>query len=130
MNFTQTVQYHTLLSTRLMRASIGDFQFDSLARVMRLVPFEEDLRRLRDPVQLARFLEGAEDLCEGLQTLSTALKASSGNQITPYLDRVIVTLGHAEHSDTLCVGKVIEYGEALEDFSVNAGTRAELGDPL
>ena len=99
-NLTQTAQYHTLLSTRLMRASIGDFQFDSLARVMRLMPFEEDLRRLRDPVQLARFLEGAEDLCEGLQTLSTALKASSGNmyaaQITPYLDGVIDTLGRAE----------------------------------
>ena len=56
-NLTQTAQYHTLLSTRLMRASIGDFQFDSLARVMRLMPFEEDLRRLRDPVQLARFLK-------------------------------------------------------------------------
>mgnify|MGYP001272365273 CR=1 FL=1 len=133
-NLTQTAQYHTLLSTRLMRASIGDFQFDSLARVMRLMPFEEDLRRLRDPVQLARFLEGAEDLCEGLQTLSTALKASSGNmyaaQITPYLDGVIDTLGRAEQSHTLSVGKVIEYGEALEDFSVDAATRAELSDPL
>ena len=133
-NLTQTAQYHTLLSTRLMRASIGDFQFDSLARVMRLMPFEEDLRRLRDPVQLARFLEGAEDLCEGMQTLSTALKASSGNmyaaQITPYLDGVIDTLGRAEQSHTLSVGKVIEYGEALEDFSVDAATRAELSDPL
>ena len=133
-NLTQTAQYHTLLSTRLMRASIGDFQFDSLARVMRLMPFEEDLRRLRDPVQLARFLEGAEDLCEGLQTLSTALKASSGNmyaaQITPYLDGVIDTLGRAEQSHTLSIGKVIEYGEALEDFSLDAATRAELGDPL
>jgi len=133
-NLTQTAQYHTLLSTRLMRASIGDFQFDSLARVMRLMPFEEDLRRLRDPVQLARFLEGAEDLCEGLQTLSTALKASSGNmyaaQITPYLDGVIDTLGRAEQSHTLNIGKVIEYGEALEDFSLDAATRAELGDPL
>ena len=133
-NLTQTAQYHTLLSTRLMRASIGDFQFDSLARVMRLMPFEEDLRRLRDPVQLARFLEGAEDLCEGMQTLSTALKASSGNmyaaQITPYLDGVIDTLGRAEQSHTLNIGKVIEYGEALEDFSLDAATRAELGDPL
>ena len=133
-NLTQTAQYHTLLSTRLMRASIGDFQFDSLARVMRLMPFEEDLRRLRDPVQLARFLEGAEDLCEGLQTLSTALKASSGNmyaaQITPYLDGVIDTLGRPEQSHTLNIGKVIEYGEALEDFSLDAATRAELGDPL
>ena len=133
-NLTQTAQYHTLLSTRLMWASIGDFQFDSLARVMRLMPFEEDLRRLRDPVQLARFLEGAEDLCEGLQTLSTALKASSGNmyaaQITPYLDGVIDTLGRAEQSHTLSIGKVIEYGEALEDFSLDAATRAELGDPL
>ena len=133
-NLTQTAQYHTLLSTRLMRASIGDFQFDSLARVMRLMPFEEDLRRLRDPVQLARFLEGAEDLCEGLQTLSTALKASSGNmyaaQITPYLDAVIDTLGRAEQSHILSIGKVIEYGEALEDFSLDAATRAELGDPL
>ena len=133
-NLTQTAQYHTLLSTRLMRASIGDFQFDSLARVMRLMPFEEDLRRLRDPVQLARFLEGAEDLCEGLQTLSTALKASSGNmyaaQITPYLDGVIDTLGRAEQSHTLSIGKVIEYGEALEDFSLDGATRAELGDPL
>ncbi len=95
---------------------------------MRLIPFEEDLRRLRDPVQLARFLEGAEDLCEGLQTLSTALKASSGNmyaaQITSYLDGVIDTLGRAEQSHTLSVG------EALEDFSVDAATRAELGDPL
>ena len=117
-----------------MRASIGDFQFDSLARVMRLMPFGEDLRRLRDPVQLARFLEGAEDLCEGLQILSKALKASSGNmcaaQITPYLDGVINTLGRAEQSHTLSVGKVIKYGEALEDFSVDAATRAELGDPL
>ena len=133
-NLTQTAQYHTLLSTRLMRASIGDFQFYSLARVMRLMPFEEDLRRLRDPVQLARFLEGAEDLCEGLQTLSTALKASSGNmyaaQITPYLDGVIDTLGRAEQSHILNIGKVIEYGEALEDFSLDAATRAELGDPL
>jgi hypothetical protein len=133
-NLTQTAQYHTLLSTRLMRASIGDFQFDRLARVMRLMPFEEDLRRLRDPVQLVRFLEGAKDLCEGMQTLRKALKASGGNmygaQITPYLDGVIDALGRAEQSDTLCVGKVIEYGEALEDFSVDAATRAELGDPL
>ena len=36
---TRTKQYSTLLSTRLMRASIGDFQFDDLTRVMRLMPF-------------------------------------------------------------------------------------------
>jgi hypothetical protein len=36
---TPTTQYSPLLSTRLMRASIGDFQFDDLTRVMRLMPF-------------------------------------------------------------------------------------------
>ena len=34
-----TTQFNTLLSTRLMSASIGDFQFDDLIRVMRLMPF-------------------------------------------------------------------------------------------
>ena len=36
---TPPTQYNTLLSTRLMRASIDDFQFDDLTRVMRLMPF-------------------------------------------------------------------------------------------
>ena len=117
-----------------MWASIGDFQFDSLARVMRLMPFEEDLRRLARSGPVGAISGRCRRPVRGLQSLSTALKASSGNmyaaQITPYLDGVIDTLGRAEQSHTLSVGKVIEYGEALEDFSVDAATRAELSDPL
>lgn len=130
----QQAQYNALLSTRLMRASIGDFHFDDLTRVMRMMPFEEDLRRLRDPGKLKQFIEQAEDLRDGMRTLSNALSQSGGNMqgagIAPYLEGIISELDRAKTSDTLRVGKIIEYGEALEDFSLDPATRAELGGPI
>ncbi|MDG2404926.1 MAG: hypothetical protein P8M25_08255 [Paracoccaceae bacterium] len=131
---TPTTQYNTLLSTRLIRTPIGDFQFDDLTRVMRLMPFEEDLRRLRDPVQLARFLEDAEDLRDGIRTLCKALNTSGGNMqredIIPYFEGVIKEMDHAKESDLLRTAKVIGYRGVLENFSLDAATRAELGEPL
>ena len=130
----QQAQYNALLSTRLMRASIGDFHFDDLTRVMRLMPFEEDLRRLRDPDKLKQFIEQAEDLRDGMRTLSNALSQSGGNMqragIAPYLEGIISELDRAKTSDTLRVGKIIEYGEALEDFSIDTPTQSELGEPI
>ena len=130
----QQAQYNALLSTRLMRASIGDFHFDDLTRVMRLMPFEEDLRRLRDPDKLKQFIEQAEDLRDGMRTLSNAVSQSGGNMqgagIAPYLEGIISELDRAKTSDTLRVGKIIEYGEALEDFSIDTPTQSELGEPI
>jgi len=130
----QQAQYNALLSTRLMRASIGDFHFDDLTRVMRMMPFEEDLRRLRDPNKLKQFIEQAEDLRDGMRTLSNAVSQSGGNMqgagIAPYLEGIISELDRAETSDTLRVGKIIEYGEALEDFSIDTPTQSELGEPI
>ena len=53
-----------------------------------------------------------------------------GAGIAPYLEGIISELDRAKTSDTLRVGKIIEYGEALEDFSLDPATRAELGGPI
>ena len=131
---TPTKQYNTLLSKRIMRASIGDFQFNDLTRVMRLMPFEEDQRQLRDPVQLARFLEDAEDLRNEIRALCKTLTTSGGNMqrkdIIPYLEGVIKELDYAKESDVLRTATVIEYEGVLENFSLDAATRAELGKTL
>ena len=50
--------------------------------------------------------------------------------IIPYLEGVIKELDHAKKSDALRTAKVIEYGGVLENFSLDAATRAKLGKTL
>ena len=86
---------------------------------------------MRDPVQLARFLEDAEDLRDVIRTLCKALSTLGGNMqredIILYLESVIKELNHAKESDVLRTAKVIKYRGILKSFSLDAATRAELG---
>lgn len=64
-----------LAAQRLLHAALSDFSFDQAARLMRMVPFAEDVKFIRDPEKLARYLDAAEELRDDIETFSAALKA-------------------------------------------------------
>ena len=102
-------------SVELFNATIFDFTFDRLEGVMRAVPLPQDWRHLDDPVLLARFLEDAEDLREGIERLCKALKAEGGGvqgagAVGSYLDDVLSELDRAHDHRSLRVGTLNELG--------------------
>lgn len=50
--------------------------------------------------------------------------------IIPYLEDIIKELDHAKESDVLRTAKVIDDGRVPENFSLDAATRAKLGEHL
>ncbi|MBT8153724.1 hypothetical protein KMP13_07400 [Epibacterium ulvae] len=119
----------------LMRAALSDFSFDSAARLMRMVPFPEDVRFIDDPDRLRSFLLDADDLRDEIEDYSAALKregrAVQGAQfITSYLDKLLDEFSKARQTDQLNIGKIVRYGAFLDEARHSEETRKEFGSLL
>lgn len=117
---------------RLLKASLAKFRFDELRRLMKMVPFAEDIAFLRDRVVLLRFLAAADAMRLRLETLIAALDAEgramqgAGSAAT-YLKAVLEELSRARQLEELNVGWVIDCGEILQSYALNEDVRAEFG---
>ncbi|PSL21931.1 hypothetical protein [Shimia abyssi] len=124
-----------LIAENLLQASLSDFKFDTVQRLMRMEPFAQDLKFLEDTVRLATFLEDAEDLCEDIDLLSMSLErqgraVQGAGYVRTYLDAVSVEFSKARQMNRLNVGKVVKYGHFLQEASLDAQTRKEFGSLL
>ncbi|PKP74332.1 MAG: hypothetical protein CVT84_08930 [Alphaproteobacteria bacterium HGW-Alphaproteobacteria-6] len=119
-------------AVRLMKASLAKFRFDELRRLMKMVPFSEDIAFLRDGAVLRRFLVASDAMRLKLETLSAAFEAEgrtmqgAGSAAT-YLKAVLEELSRARQLEELNVGWVIDCGEILQTYVVNEDARAEFG---
>ena len=114
----------------VIRAALGDFRFDTFEQVLRLVPFAEDIRFLRDPEALARFLDDSGALVSDASTFTRALAAEGGRQgagsISVYLSEVVSEFARGRKTGELRVGRIVELGSDLQTMASDAGVRAEL----
>jgi hypothetical protein len=124
----------SVLDSAIMRAALVDFTFDDMARLMRMVPFDEDTRHLKDPERLQSFLDDAEELRDSLEAFSLAIAANTGVQGAPlvatYLDSYQLELSKARQTQHLRVGLLLERGAMLESLSLDDGYRNGLGGPM
>jgi len=124
----------SVLDSAIMRAALVDFTFDDMARLMRMVPFDEDTRHLKDPERLQSFLDDAEELRDSLEAFSLAIAANTGVQGAPlvatYLDSYLLELSKARQTRHLRVGLLLERGAMLEALSLDDGCRNGLGGPM
>ena len=90
---------NVLRAEALLHAALADYSFDAIDRVMRMVPFEEDIRHLRDPARLSAFLDDADSIRDDLEMFSRALAAEGAMQhagfVRTYLDGVLDELSRA-----------------------------------
>ena len=110
-----------------------DFSYDVLRKIMRMVPFDQDISRLRDAEVLRRLKEDAADLRSLLDTLQRAAEAS-GRQtaigLKVYAEDVRRELDLVDTHRELRVGVLIDLGEALQDFAGTEDVRLGLGPAL
>nr|HMS93783.1 hypothetical protein [Tabrizicola sp.] len=118
----------------LLHAALADYTFDAMNRVMRMVPFEEDIRHLRDPVRLADFLDDADALRDDLELFSRALAAEGAMQhagfARTYLDGILDEFSRARQMNHLRVGRVVEHGKILEGYAASPEVAAEFGPAI
>lgn len=110
-----------------------DFTYDALRQWMRMVPFEQDISRLRDPVVLGRLQDASGDLRTVLETLQTAAEAAgrqSANEVKVIADQIFRELDRVTSHQELRVGVLIDLGETLQFASGNEDIRMGLGPIL
>lgn len=115
----------------LMHAAIARFTFVELRQVMKMVPFAEDIQHLRDKIALEAFLSETDTLNLSLEALARAFAAEAGKMqgagaIKTYIDEVLTELSRSRQLNELNVGWLIECGEILQSYSLNAGVVAEI----
>lgn len=120
-----------IASDRLIRAAIGNFTFDAMAEVMRIVPFAEDIRFMRDPAALQRVMDDVGSIRDQLQTFQSAMERRAQTQgcagdIASYLSSILKEFDRAPDQGELRVGNIIEYGSILQYYCLDESARAEL----
>jgi hypothetical protein len=121
-----------LAAQRLLHAALSDFSFDQAARLMRMVPFAEDVKFIRDPEKLARYLGDAEELRDDIETFSAALKAEGAamqgaGYVATYLDRLLEEFSKTRQTEALNVGKIVKLGKTLDAARLDEVTCREFG---
>lgn len=115
----------------LLHAALADFNFDTIARVLRMVPFEDEIRHLRDPDRLVAFLDDADSIRDDLELFSRALSREGQMQgagfISTYLDAVLDEFSRARQLSQLRVGRIVELGKILEDHANSPEIEREFG---
>ncbi|PHQ94702.1 MAG: hypothetical protein COB40_11660, partial [Marinosulfonomonas sp.] len=124
-----------VLNARIMTAAFADFSFDAMRNLMDMVPFEEDIRHLRDPERLQGFLDDADELIDGLEDFKSAMTATDGSrqgapEVKTYVDSVLSELSRARQLNHLRVRRLLDLGAVLQDFSLEDRCRMGLGDGL
>lgn len=124
-----------VMAAKLMHAALADFQFDSALRLMKMRPFEEDLKKISDPVALEEFLSDAEDLREEFEEFAELLKREGyGRQgagyVSLYLEKIDEEFSRARQLESLNIGKIVRCGSNLQTASLDENTRKEFGSLL
>ncbi len=118
----------------LLHAALADYSFDALDRVMRMVPFEDDIRHLRDPEQLGRFLDDAATMRDDLALFTKALASEGQMQgagfVRTYLDGLMAEFDRAADTAHLRVGRIVELGKILETYALDQKTADEFGPAI
>lgn len=117
----------------LIHTTHTDYTFDSFRQLMKMVPFEKDISRLRDPELLKRLLRDSTDFEVVLNTLVDAATASdrqSAKALKVHADQIKAELSRIEKFGELRVGILIDLGETLQDFSGDEDVRLGLGPAL
>ncbi|MCC5966022.1 MAG: hypothetical protein JJU24_07780 [Natronohydrobacter sp.] len=119
-----------IAADRLIRAAIGNFTFDAMAEVMRIVPFAEDIRFMRDADALKRVMDDVGAIRDEIETFADALAAEgtrrNAGAVSVYLKRVLSEFTRAEETGELRVGVLIRQGQALQTVCLDETSRAEL----
>lgn len=119
-----------IAADRLIRAAIGNFTFDAMAEVMRIVPFAEDIRFMRDADALKRVMDDVGAIRDEIETFADALAAEgtrrNAGAVSVYLKRVLSEFARAEETGELRVGVLIRQGQALQTVCLDESSRAEL----
>ncbi len=115
-----------------MQAALADFRFDTACKLMRMEPFAADLKFMDDPDVLERFLRDADDMREDIERFSTGLAREGASMqgagfVRTELDAVVEEFSKARQIGALNVGKVAQYGEFLQEASLDEATRKEFG---
>ncbi|MGC1429997.1 MAG: hypothetical protein WA822_15515, partial [Albidovulum sp.] len=122
---------NTATAEALLGAALANYSFDALDRVMRMVPFDEDIRNLRDPERLGAFLDDADAVRDDFDLFREALASEGGMQgagaVRTYLGGVTAELDRARQTDHLRVARLIELGKILEGFCYNESVAIEFG---
>lgn len=117
-----------------LHAAIADYSFDSIDRVMRLVPFKEDIEHIRTPEKIAAFLADTDVLRDDLELYLRALAAEGGMQwagfIKTYFQAILEELAQARQLQHLRVGRIISLGKKLETWSADDGVAKEFGPAI
>ncbi len=124
-----------VLDSDLLKAAFADFTFDSIRNLMVMVAFEEDIRHLRDPARLAKFLDDADELVTSIEDFRTAISSAQvprqgAGEVSACLNSILMELGRSRQMQHLRVGLLIDYGATLQDYSLDDGCRMGLGDPM
>jgi len=121
--------------TKLLGATLYDFNYDQLASIMRAIPMPDDWKHLQEPETLQRFLRDAQDVREGFELLNASFAAEGramqgAGRVQVYLNSVLAELANAEQVGSLRVGALLERGRSLEGICNDTMLRAEFGSSL
>ncbi|MCW1920099.1 hypothetical protein NX862_15170 [Rhodobacter sp. KR11] len=116
----------------LYQTAHADFSFDTFSRLMRMVPFDEDIEtiqgeafdRLKSDIDLAR------KTLEDLVRAATASNRQATAELKVYANALIEEMARASLIQKLRVGLLIEYGANLDDFRGSEEAMFGLGPVL
>ena len=124
--------FERLKAEVLLAAALSDYEFDGVRRLMKMVPFADDIAVLQDAKALERFLTDAEDMRENIERLAEGLRregtAMQGAGLVGLeLESLLEEFSKARQLKSLNVGKIVKYGEFLQGASQDEATRREFG---
>jgi hypothetical protein len=119
----------------LLNAALANFEFNDMSRLMRMMPFEHEIRHLRDPEKLKQFLDDADELRDDMELLCNSMRAeSAGRQnagaIAVQVDGILSEFSRSRQMEQLRVGRIVNFGANLQKWAGNENIRAELGELL
>ena len=129
---SEGVQHKTI---DLLNAAVANFEFNDISRLMRMMPFENEIRHLRDPEKLKQFLDDADELRDDMEMLCDSMRAeSAGRQnagaIAVQVDAILTELSRSRQMEHLRVGRIVNFGANLQKWAGSEHIRAELGELL
>ncbi|MEL6999344.1 MAG: hypothetical protein AAFP68_13860, partial [Pseudomonadota bacterium] len=114
-----------------LRAALTDFSYDQLEKLMRSIPFDDDLKDLDDPDQIGRRHKQLADLAQDADELLEDMQASSANNpallnaLQRYRDEALKPIEMAQHRRLW-----FNYGAALNRASLDEYTMSSFGEPI
>ena len=124
-----------LLTTGFLQYALSDFTFDEIRQVMKMVAEPDEVAHLKKGSKLTSFLDDAEELVDGLNDFGKSVSATTAlhQEVAPvgiYTQSLIDEFARAKDQDHLRLRRLIDLGDVLQDFSLDAGVRGRMSDPM